>query len=148
MSWTYSGNPATSSRDEIRFLVGDTDPSDQLVEDEEIDYVLSIHADPGANQSNYTAAAAVAQAIAARFAKKLDKSVGGLSLPWRQRYEQYVQIAEEMTRLSKHGVSGKKPQSLGAPVLFGGGSSYIGPDDTPLSYDDSEVDVVYTSSNG
>ena len=33
-NWTYSGNPAASDKDAVRFLVGDTNTSDQLVSDE------------------------------------------------------------------------------------------------------------------
>ena len=36
MTWTYSGDPATNARDAIRFLTGDTDTNDQLINDEEI----------------------------------------------------------------------------------------------------------------
>ena len=143
MSWTYSGDPSTSSRDEIRFLVGDTDSTDQLIENEEIDYVLVVHADPGASQNNYTAASVVAGAIAAKYAKKMNKSVGGLSLPWQQRFESYQRLAQELSAMAKHGPTGKRPQSLGSPVLLGGGDKYLGTDDTPLSYTDSDVDIVY-----
>ena len=41
MSWTYSGDPATSDKDAVRFLTGDTDAGDQLASDEEIAYALS-----------------------------------------------------------------------------------------------------------
>ena len=39
MAWTYSGDPSSSARDAIRFLVGDTDTNDQLVTNEEIAWV-------------------------------------------------------------------------------------------------------------
>lgn len=43
MSWTYSGNPADSDLDAVRFCIGDTIEDDQLLQDEEINYLLSIY---------------------------------------------------------------------------------------------------------
>jgi hypothetical protein len=31
MTWSYSGDPSSSSTDAVRFLVGDTDTNDQLI---------------------------------------------------------------------------------------------------------------------
>ena len=36
MVWSYSGNPADSAVDAVRFLTGDTDTNDQLLDNEEI----------------------------------------------------------------------------------------------------------------
>lgn len=41
MSWTYSGNPKDSLRDECRFLIGDTNEKNPIMQDEEIDYIIS-----------------------------------------------------------------------------------------------------------
>jgi hypothetical protein len=41
MSWTYSGDPASSPKDTVRFLIGDTDPARKLVSDEEILFALA-----------------------------------------------------------------------------------------------------------
>lgn len=41
MSWNYSGNPATSDLDEVRFLLQDTDETTPLFEDEEIQYSIA-----------------------------------------------------------------------------------------------------------
>ena len=41
MTWTYSGNPSSTERDAVRFLVGDTDTNDQLLSNEEIDYLVT-----------------------------------------------------------------------------------------------------------
>ena len=42
MTWSYSGDPSTSELDEYRFLIGDTNPSEPLLQNEEITYVLNI----------------------------------------------------------------------------------------------------------
>lgn len=42
MSFTYSGNPETSTLDAVRFMIGDTNPCDPLLQDEEINYLIEI----------------------------------------------------------------------------------------------------------
>jgi hypothetical protein len=41
MTWTYSGNPGASPKDEVRWRIGDTEITRQLVQDEEIMYELN-----------------------------------------------------------------------------------------------------------
>lgn len=40
MSWTYSGDPSSSKVDECRFLIGDTNKSAPIMQDEEIAYLI------------------------------------------------------------------------------------------------------------
>lgn len=40
MSFSYSGDPSTSDRDELRFTLQDTDAGFQLLTDEELDFLL------------------------------------------------------------------------------------------------------------
>lgn len=47
MAWNYSGDPADSDRDAVRFRITDTDSTDQLVTDEEIAYALNLKGDVG-----------------------------------------------------------------------------------------------------
>jgi hypothetical protein len=47
----------------------------------------------------------------------------------------------------RYGIDGRGTglgsRTYGVPELFGGGHSYLGPDDTPLTYDEGEeTDVV------
>lgn len=42
MTWTYSGDPASSNRDAVRFTIGDTNVNAQQLQDEEIDYNLGL----------------------------------------------------------------------------------------------------------
>lgn len=94
MTWTYTNSPSTSERDEVRFLVGDTDSSDQLVSDEEIAYAL-------AQEGNARAAAAlVAESIASIFGRKADKSVGDLKISYRGQSEHYMSIAKKLRSAS------------------------------------------------
>lgn len=41
MTWSYSGNPATTPKDLYRFKIGDTISTDPVLTDEEITYVLT-----------------------------------------------------------------------------------------------------------
>ena len=43
MSFTYSGNPNSSTKDRLRFLVGDIDNTDYFLQDEEIGYVINTY---------------------------------------------------------------------------------------------------------
>ena len=41
MAWTYSGDPSLSELDRYRFLIGDTDAGEPLIQDEEIAFILA-----------------------------------------------------------------------------------------------------------
>lgn len=95
MSWSYSGNPATTSKDKVRFLVGDTITADQLVQDEEITAML-------VDQPNTKLCGAIiAEAIAARFSRLADTSVGKTSVSYSQRAEAYLALAAKLRKQSK-----------------------------------------------
>ncbi|MFZ5852314.1 MAG: hypothetical protein ACOYY2_13100 [Actinomycetota bacterium] len=74
---TYSGNPATSEKDAVRFLVGDTDMARARLTDAEITWLLV-----EAAGNAYQAAAAAAETIAGQYAREatVSKSVGDLRL--------------------------------------------------------------------
>lgn len=90
MTWSYSGNPAASALDEVRFLIGDVDEAEQLLQDEEITYLL------GRVSSTRLAAAEAARAIAARFARQVDEAVGDMRLQLDQRVRHYEALAERL----------------------------------------------------
>jgi hypothetical protein len=90
MTWTYSGNPASTTRDAVRFLVGDTDTTDQLISDEEIAYI--VQENPAINRS----ASESARAIAAKFARLMSRSIGGLSADFSAKYRQYIELADNL----------------------------------------------------
>lgn len=146
MTFTYNGDPSESTTTEVRFLIGDTDENDQLLQDEEIEYILVVHPDAGATSSNYAAASACAEAIAASFAKKMDKSVGSASLTYSQRYQHYVELADRLKSIAQHGPTGQRPPNVGAPELFGGGDTYLGPDDSPHTYKHDDIDYGSSAS--
>lgn len=94
MSFTYSGDPLSSLRDEVRFLIGDTNENDAQFSDREIEYLL-------ADESNvYLAAANGAFSLAAKYARMVDKSVGDLSISYSQRQKHFADLAAQLQRLS------------------------------------------------
>lgn len=93
MTWTYDVRELqTNGKDTVRLLLGDTDDSEQLLQDEEISAFLA------GNANVYKAAWKGAQAIAALFARRVDKSVGDLHLSASQKHTQYEAIACDMRR--------------------------------------------------
>ena len=80
MGWNYSGDPAASIGDEVRFLIGDTDSTDPLLSDEEIEYLLAGSGSP--RQAAYDGCVD----IAGKFARMASsKSVGDLSISYSDR---------------------------------------------------------------
>jgi hypothetical protein len=45
MAWTYSGDPSSSELDRYRFLIGDTDVDDKVLQDEEINFIIAEYPD-------------------------------------------------------------------------------------------------------
>lgn len=90
MAWTYSGDPSQSDLDMVRWLVGDTDKTDQLALDEEIDAALDRYGSPD------RAAAHIARGIAAKFARLFDKAAGDVRKSLSQKAENYKNLADEL----------------------------------------------------
>ena len=123
MTWTYSGNPADSDRDKVRFLVFDTDTNEQLLSNEEIAWLLS-------EQPNvYLAAANAAEVIAAKFAKDITRSAVGLSATVGNRAQFYLNLANKLR--DQVGTTNNRAE------VFAGGLSISGKDAL-----DSDTDAV------
>lgn len=87
---SYSGDPANSPRDAVRFWMQDTDPENPFLKDPEIDLLLSIYPNP------IRAAAAGARQIAVRYAAKADKAVGDFRISYGQISKNYLAIADRL----------------------------------------------------
>lgn len=117
MSWSYSAtdlNTTTSSGrlNSVRLLVGDTDTTDQLVQNEEITFALAQVGD-----NIYYAGSWVCRVIAAKFSRMVDTKLdGALSANYSDRAKQFQQLATQIEAQGKK-TSGK---ALG---VFGGGIS-------------------------
>lgn len=86
MSWTYTGDPANSDIDFVRYKTGDTDTTDQLITDEEILFEIS------ARGSLLGAAYQVTRAILRKLARRVDKKIGPARIALQQQYEQYKDL--------------------------------------------------------
>lgn len=91
MSWNYSGDPAVSDLDAVRYYVQDTDESDQLVSDEEIAFMLSQWS--GVNDSTIYVASMIAENIAGKFAREVAYSADGVSVGTSELQDKYRQLA-------------------------------------------------------
>ena len=71
MAWSYTGNPASNDIDRLRFLIGDTVESDPILQDEELQFLITEH---GANEVSlrYNAFTTVATV----FAREIKRSLG------------------------------------------------------------------------
>lgn len=92
MTWTYSGDPAAFPRDAVRFLIRDTDSTDQQLSDEEIAWLLA------QNGNNvYKAAVGGARSVSARYSNQaVTKTVGALSLSYQARSEHFETLAKTL----------------------------------------------------
>lgn len=73
MTWTYSGDPSSGDKDKYRFLVGDTDQTDPILQDEEITFIVSEYSDHSVRLFNlYDRAADF-------FARKIKRTVGPIT---------------------------------------------------------------------
>jgi len=127
MTWTYSGDPGSTSRDEVRFLIGDTDNGDQIVSDEEIAYAIAQEG------NNRLAAIRVIRATAGKYARKVDKAVGDLKMSYGQIAKHYMDLAVFLE---------SSDDNLYAPMAYAGGITHSGKDS--VKADTDRVDPSFT----
>lgn len=70
MTWTYSGNPKDSVKDQVRFMIGDTDEGDQQLTDEEIEFLIGMHSTP------LGAAKAAITGLIAKYSREVSYTIG------------------------------------------------------------------------
>lgn len=97
MTFTYAGDPAVSTLALVRFLIQDTDSSDPIFKDAEINYLVSVWTD------GYAAAVAAADIASVKFSREADfsKKVGDLSLSesYSGRSADFRAMADRLRRL-------------------------------------------------
>ena len=112
MAWTYGADPANSDRDAVRLTIGDTDTSDQQLQDSEVNYYLGLYGDSGSGRV-LPASIRACEAIAARYARQADTTNQGLSVGASKRHAHYLELAQTL-RLESQTVA----------EVFLGGSKY------------------------
>lgn len=100
MAWTYNPTQlATSDLFQVRFLIGDTDSADQLLQDEEINFLL---AQIGSVNG---AAVACCDNLSAKFTRSVDHTLGPYSVKASQRATHFAQLAKQIgNRVSRYRV--------------------------------------------
>lgn len=102
MTWSYSGNPSSGAGDAIRFLVGDTDTTDQLLSNEEISWVnTEAGGSPTSTTGLYQAAYRCCIAIASKLSRLADKQIGDLQVSLSQKAKGYLSQADRFKALSQ-----------------------------------------------
>lgn len=105
MAWTYSGDPSESDLDEVRFLVGDTDSTDQLLSDEVIEYLIAKWTP--VYDSNIMVAAMAAESIAAKFTREISYSADGVSVGVNELQTKYDNLAASLRdQYKQHDIGG------------------------------------------
>lgn len=109
--WTYSGDPTTSARDEVRFLIGDTNENDPQLSDTEIDYLLL---QTGGNAQS--AALRSVEGLISQYSRLVDKSIGDLSISYSQRKASYMDLLKMLRRQASLALSSSAPYAGGISV--------------------------------
>lgn len=94
MGFSYSGNPASSSKDEVRFLLQDTNDQRPLLSDEDIRYAIarleSTYEDP------MMIAAFCADVISTRFALEVSISGDGINVGAQELQQKWSEVAQSL----------------------------------------------------
>ena len=115
-SWSYSGDPAASDLDQVRFYVQDTNEAAPLLSDEEISFVLAQWTD--AFDSPLWAAAVCAETVAAKFVQLVSVSADGVSVDLSSLTEKYNALAGSL-RDQYHALYGNQGPSVEAMLGLG-----------------------------
>lgn len=112
MTWTYDNTQlAASELFQVRLLIKDTDTNRQLMQDEEINWLIS------SEPNIYFAAASAADTIAANFGAKASKTVGPLSISYGDQRDTYSSLADSLR------TRGKRRGSGGGAIVLGSSKS-------------------------
>jgi hypothetical protein len=94
VSWSYSGDPTTTSRDELRFILQDTDINLPLLQNEELDYLIGAWL-PRYDSLTYVAAVSAA-VIARKFAGVVNINADGVSVDVSNVSDRYTAISAQL----------------------------------------------------
>lgn len=107
MTATYDATLDTNA-DLVRFLIGDTDVTSPIFQDEEINAVLVI------NPAPIEAAITMANSAAAKFARRASTTIDGLSVQWKEVSENFRSLAANLKQQANDA-----PGGLGVPSVSG-----------------------------
>ena len=100
MTWSYaSSDPGSSGKSYVRLRIGDTSSGSQLLSDEEIAAFLTTYPTP------LRAAAESAFAVAAQFARRVDKTAGRMGIQNSQAAMAYERLGKRLLVEMSQGVA-------------------------------------------
>lgn len=117
MAFTYSGDPASSEKDQLRFLLQDTDAMFPLLQDEELAWLIAEWM-PKYDSLLYVASVAAAT-ISRRFAGIVSVSADGVSVNTADLAQRYRDLALELRDQYKAAMIGGEVDI--ANVMIGSG---------------------------
>ncbi|MCC8946008.1 hypothetical protein H8A97_13085 [Bradyrhizobium sp. Arg62] len=119
--------------DTVRALVGDVDDGNStlLLDDDTIELITA------GFSSNYLAAAAVADAIAAKFSRSVTFSVEGLTIQNSQKAKAYLEMAQRLRSQATLNDAG----GIGTPSISGTSTSHMDAIDNDIDRDPSRFKV-------
>lgn len=92
MSFTYNPEVISTDLAKVRTIIFDTDSSDALLTDEQINYFLTV------NSNVFAAAALAARTIQAQFARQADISIESVAKKFSQKSAQYAKLADNLDK--------------------------------------------------
>lgn len=91
MTFTYDPRLlATNTTTQVRMMIGDTDSSDPLFQDEEIAYALT------QRPTALGAAADCCRSLAAKFSRQVDSAIGDLRASFSQKYDHFLALSYQL----------------------------------------------------
>jgi|SRR6185437_1153125 len=98
MPFSYSGNPASSVKDAVRFEIQDTNSTAPLLQDAEIEYAIAQEAPntPPSEGEVLSASARCMEALQRLFAAQADTEIGSLKVTYTKQAEGYAKRATEL----------------------------------------------------
>lgn len=113
MAWTYSGNPAASYKDAVRFEIQDTLAKAQLLTDEEIEYTIAQEAgEKPSPRGLLSASARCCEVIARKFSAQADTVIGSMQATYSKMATGYRELAKQL-----------RQRAMGAGTIFVGAQS-------------------------
>jgi hypothetical protein len=105
MAFSYSGDPASSPRDAVRFEIQDTNSKSPLLQNAEIEYALAQEApnEPPSEGEVLSAAARCMESLARLFSAQADTELGSLKVTYTKQAKGYTERAKEL-RLRAQGM--------------------------------------------
>lgn len=120
MTWSYT-NPSASPKDEVRYWLQDTVSTRELMQDEEIDFMIERYA-VRYGGSNVMVAAYCADTLAGRFASEVSINADGTSIGLNELQQKYTTVAQALRDQYQ------RESGLGLQPYVGGITRFEAPD--------------------